>query len=450
MSLLDRDSCDCARSELELFTIPPTQTSIEESRFEPYYPLTSLDRSGPIEFKIISSEDTYLDLNQSFLYFKAKITDRDGQDLKRRVSNTDNTIPDLSSVIPINYSIGTFFERLEVLIANKTVGSTDSLYAYRSYIETLLSYGYEAKHSHLIAGMYHQDIDDLHEHVANDLTANSNKGAKKRWDRTKFSQSFECLGPIHNEMFEQQKLLLSKLPVYLKLHRSNVNFALMARDADAQYSIVFEKAILYVNMKKIASHVRLAHEERLLNTNAKYPVRRVEMKFFTRAANRADLSEPNLVNGILPKRVIIGMVNTVAFNSSLHHNPLAFEDMNVSMIGLRKNGQQYPFNTLNLDIPNDEYMMGYYTLMNATNMWLKDRNNALIPTRDFKKGYALFGFNLAPDDSIGGHFNLVREGNLSLDLRLRTGHNQSITIICYLEYDSIVEISSNRTVIYNE
>ena len=44
ISLIDEDSVDSARSELELLEIQPTQTIIEKSRFEHFYPLITLDR----------------------------------------------------------------------------------------------------------------------------------------------------------------------------------------------------------------------------------------------------------------------------------------------------------------------------------------------------------------------------------------------------------------------
>ena len=66
MSLIDEDSVDSARSELELFEIQPTQTSIEESRFEHFHPLTSLDRGGPVEFKVSLGEDEYIDTNETY------------------------------------------------------------------------------------------------------------------------------------------------------------------------------------------------------------------------------------------------------------------------------------------------------------------------------------------------------------------------------------------------
>lgn len=144
MSLIDEDSVDSARSELELFEIQPTQTSIEESRFEHFYPLTTLDRGGPVEFKVSLGEDEYIDTNETFLYLKATIVDADGKAMAGK-PKAGETIPAKSVVFPINYFIGSCFRQIEVSLNSKPIGGNEGLYPYRAYMETLLSYGAEAK-----------------------------------------------------------------------------------------------------------------------------------------------------------------------------------------------------------------------------------------------------------------------------------------------------------------
>ena len=452
MSLLDTDSCDCARSELELFEIPPTQTSIEESRYEQFYPLTSLDRNTPIEFKIVAAQDEYLDLFQSQLYLKARIVDSSGAALPRARTGNPPALADKTLVFPVNYFPASYFSRVECYINSKPVGNSENLYPYRSYMENTLAYMQDVKQTSLHASMFHPDVSDFEEFSNEELTEDTrNKGAKKRWDRTKFSEPFEMISPIHNSLFQQQKLILSKVPIYLKFHRNNLDFVLMSKLENHPHKIIIDTAILIVNVKKIAPHVRAAHEEKLLSSNAKYPLRKVEMKFFTRAAGRADLSEQNLVNGVLPKRVIMGMVSTEAFNGSKHKNPYNFQDFGISSLVLRKNGIATPFDKMDFNFENDEYMMGYFSLLQSVGLWGHDsKNNGITPTRDYKNGYTLFGFNLSPDESLGDNLNLIKEGHLSFDLRLRAGHAESITIICYLEFDTILEIDSDRNILYNE
>ena len=283
MSLLDSDSCDCARSELELFEIPPTQTSIEESRYEQFFPLTSLDRNTPIEFKIVAAEDEYLDLNNSQLYLKARILDSGGNPLPDARAGDPLVLQDKSFVFPVNYFPASCFSRVECYVSSKPVGNSENLYPYRAHLEKVLSYSRDTTQTTLQASMFHPDMGNMDEFSDAEMTdATTNQGAKTRWDRTKFSQTFETVSPIHNSLFQQQKLILSKVPIYLKFHRNNVDFVLMSKLKDQGYKIVIDTAMLIVNVKRIAAHVRAAHEERLLTSNAKYPLRKVEMKFFTR------------------------------------------------------------------------------------------------------------------------------------------------------------------------
>jgi hypothetical protein len=55
MSLVHKQSKECAKSELDLFDVPPTQTSFESARVVEYYPISNLD-NGLIEFLIIFQE----------------------------------------------------------------------------------------------------------------------------------------------------------------------------------------------------------------------------------------------------------------------------------------------------------------------------------------------------------------------------------------------------------
>ena len=52
MSLVNMNSCICVKSELEIFSVPPTQTSIEDGIVVDYHPIACLVDTGPIEFDI--------------------------------------------------------------------------------------------------------------------------------------------------------------------------------------------------------------------------------------------------------------------------------------------------------------------------------------------------------------------------------------------------------------
>ena len=58
------------KSELNLFSLPPTQTGIESSYWVQYKPVSSVSNQGPIEYIVPGNSDEYLDLPHTLLYVK--------------------------------------------------------------------------------------------------------------------------------------------------------------------------------------------------------------------------------------------------------------------------------------------------------------------------------------------------------------------------------------------
>ena len=74
MDIVHHESRECTKSELDLFTIPATQTSIHKGQWIEYHPLSNITDTGPIEFNVSGTGEEYLDLARTQLYVKAKIT----------------------------------------------------------------------------------------------------------------------------------------------------------------------------------------------------------------------------------------------------------------------------------------------------------------------------------------------------------------------------------------
>lgn len=447
MALVDPCSPDCFKSELDFFNLDPTQTSIEETRLEEFFPLTSLDGDGQIEFKVNVGMDEFVDLNEIWLYTKCKILDGDGNALKEK--DTDGNVLDGSVVFPVNYFQASMFKQIEVLL-NNTLIQTGPLYPFRGYLETTLSFGSDAKSTQLKASMFEADVDNF-DCVDPTKADEKNTGAKARFQRTKYSQPFECLGRIHSELFQQPKLLLNKVTLGLRLHRNTPKFILMAKDATKNYRINIEKSLLLVTVKRVASHVREAIENRLLETNAKYNLRRVEMRFFTKGAERSDISVNNLCSGTIPSQIILGMIKTNAFNGDFKSNPFRFEHFKTSEFNIIRNGVNVPFKPLSLKFQGSDTILAYFQMMHSIGLWNKNKSNGIDPFGTYLNGHTLFAVNLSQDFSNGGNLNLIQEGLISLNLRLEEAKTHSITIIVYLVYPStVLEINQNREIYHHE
>lgn len=454
MALVHEDSLEILKSELELFSIPPTQASIEETRYVEYRPTTTLDKSGPVEFYLPPNDKEYLDLQNTFLYLKMRILDDSGNALKAKTSTSDATIPNASIVYPVNYIHAACFKTVEVQLNNKSCSSNDTMYPYRSYFESLFTYSKASKEEQLIAAMYYKDKNPMDEHTDAITKSGSeqskNTGAVFRFKRTAYSSPFETIGRIHSEIFSQPKLLIGDVAVRLKFHRMDPKFALMSVDADQKYTIAIDTAILFVCQKRISEAVRDAHRETLQKKNILYPVRKVQMKFFTRGPQRSDLTEPNFVTGVLPRRIILGLVSAEGFNGHQHHNPFNFAHFNVKTLILRKNGEALPFQSLEMDFTNKCSLRGYVALMEGTHYLFKNKSMDIRPFVDYPQGYTLYAFDLSQDHSGANSFDLIQQGTISLEIKLAEPSTKGICIVAYLEYDSLIQIDSYYNVKYEQ
>ena len=66
-----KDSSDCSCSSLDLYLLPPTQSSFQKGKSIDYHPITSLSDGGPTEFKVSGSRKDFLDVACSYLYLKS-------------------------------------------------------------------------------------------------------------------------------------------------------------------------------------------------------------------------------------------------------------------------------------------------------------------------------------------------------------------------------------------
>ena len=154
-------SCESAMSNLELFTVPSTHISTEASRYVEHKPISTLDQGSDLHFKIKTDESEYLDFSQSLLHLKCRILAADGGVLRRKVADDDPTVPDRSIVFPVNYLIAAMFKQVEVYLGGRLVSSNDTMYPYRAFLETLLSYDKDVKNEFLAMSLYFPETKDL-------------------------------------------------------------------------------------------------------------------------------------------------------------------------------------------------------------------------------------------------------------------------------------------------
>ena len=119
----------CDKSEVDLFSVPPTQQSLERGRWIDYAPISSVQNPNSAITFLIAGTDEYIDLSKTILTVTGNIMKKDG--------TTKLTGGDQSNVAPVNNFLHSLFRQVDVYLNGKQVTPAMGTYAYRSYIETL-------------------------------------------------------------------------------------------------------------------------------------------------------------------------------------------------------------------------------------------------------------------------------------------------------------------------
>ena len=436
MAFVHDSSCECNKSELDLFTLPPTQTAIESSQWVEYRPISSLSGGAPVQFVVMGSGEEYMDLSETYLQVTAKITKPSGANLV-----TTATAPETGAdagVGPVNNWLHSLFSQVDVSLNERLVTSSTNTYAYRAYLETLLSYGPDAKESHLTASMWYKDTSG---HM--DDTADANAGFVARRKHIKDSSTVTLIGRPHLDICFQDRLLLNGVDFKMRLIRSKDTFCVMGAG-----KVEISDISLFVRKVKVHSSIQLGHINALNKTSAKYPIRRVETKVFSIPKGNLSANQENLFLGQLPKRVVIGLVENTAFSGDSSKNPFNFKHFSADFLALYLDGVQIPSKPLQPDFDNNLYTRSYVSLFTGTGLMSQDQGNH-ISWEDYGKGYTLFAFDLTPDLSDGGHFNVIKQGNLRLELHFQAQLEESVNAIVYAEFDNVIEIDKARNVVFD-
>ena len=365
MSYVHPFSKRCDKSEVDLFSVPPTQQSLERGRWIDYAPISSVQNPDSAITFLIAGTDEYIDLSKTILTVTGNIMKKDG--------TTKLTGGDQSNVAPVNNFLHSLFRQFDVYLNGKQVTPAMGTYGYRSYIETLLNYDVSAKQSQFSSALYYKDTAGKMEETGtlewssqtinykNTTNQNAsvkvyapptgNAGFAKRHQFITNGNQFVLSGPIFSDIFMTDRLLLNMMDLKVVLNRSTDNFSLMeiGNDSDPiEPKVHLTDVVLKIRKVKVDQAVSDGVERMLKQTPALYPIRRVECKILTIPEQLPNIRQDNIFSGIIPKSFVFGLVHVDAYNGVYGKNPYNFQHFGVTNISLTANGQEIPFKQLTL------------------------------------------------------------------------------------------------------
>ena len=131
---------ECAKSELDLFSVPHTQTAIVDGSWDTIYPYPDFEQGATIRFDITGTNNHYISLAETELHMTISV--------KKSPTDTtgiSNAATGAVSVSVVNNIMHSMFEQVQVHLNNVNVDNSNRSYHYRAYVENLLCYSKEAK-----------------------------------------------------------------------------------------------------------------------------------------------------------------------------------------------------------------------------------------------------------------------------------------------------------------
>jgi hypothetical protein len=429
MAFINSHKQPVVNTELDLFTVPPTQDSVEAGHFVTYRPISTITPNAPIEFTVPSGGAEYIDLSQTMLYLKVKIE-------KQHAENAQ-----ADECGPINNLIHSLFSQVDVFLNGKCVSPPSNNYHYRAYIANLFNYGSDAQKSHLTTSLWYKD-------TSGHFNASAlNDGYLSRRELTRDNKSFDMIAPLHIDLKSTSKYLINGVELSIKLNQAKPEFFMLSTSAQPRCTVSIEEAELFVRKVQINPSVLVGHARALALGTAKYPITRVEVKTVTIPAGVQNKSLDSLFTGQMPTRCIVGFVKNSSFNGTYNSNPFEFKHFNLSYFSFYMDGLQIPSKAFTPQFTDDLYIREYNSLFDGSGIFHKDVG-LNIGREDYAKGYCLICTDMTPDLSCHeGHWCLIKNGNLRLELRFKEALADTITVVCFAEFDNLIEIDSNRNII---
>lgn len=420
---------ECVHSALCIFDKPSVQTDIQRNNVVDYYPISSISGSGPIEFHVPGNSEEYIDLNDTKLYVKFKVTRADGKNIEAADKVGLNNLP-----------IASLFQDVALTVSETQVEGGQMTYPYLSYFKVMSQFQPDAQKSHMEAFGWYKD-------EGGKFDSETNAGFKIRSELIKGSQLVELEGPLYSDFMMQERYLISQTDLRIKLTPSKPEFVLNAYGGTKDFKIAFEKVVLYVHRVEVNPSVINGHTTGMKRQNAIYPLLHSELITFTIPKGQKSYTKDRLFPDQAPKMLMVAMVDNDAFNGDIKKNPFHFQHFDLNKIALYNDGRSIPGRPMEPDYDNGLYLQAYTNTMRALGYYNNDDTNGLT-AKEFASGYNIYAFDLTPEKNVASNY---RQGFINKNLRLELYFDKdlasTINVLLYGVFDSQLEITQLRDVI---
>ena len=420
------DDIEVTSSGLDLFTPPPVDVVLQEGKTVQLSPINTSGDNGPFEFIISKDVDHFIYLPMTRLEGCIEVLKEDGSSVKEE-----------DQITVVNLFAQTIFKQVEVEVNGTQVADiSSSTYPYKAFIETKLSYGRDAKNSHLQVEGWVDDNLDYINHV--DDYASGDAVRHKL-----IEQKFYFSNVVHVDFFQIERYLLPNIQVKIKFLKNADNFTLFTIVDNCKIKVTDLK--LNIRKIRIAPEWHATIERNLAQEPAIYPFTQNKINTFLIPAGYKSFNYQNIVDGNLPKTLIIGFLHTNAYNGDHHVNSFWFNHYGLNYLNLKVNGMPFYPTPLTPDYGNKKYSREFRLLYD--NIGTHHSNLCVdVSFAEFEANTNFYAFDFTPDLNNSARLHQTKSGHIDVDLGFGGDLTHGIYMVVYYSMKQVMLIDSTRKV----
>ena len=377
-------------------------------------------QGAPIEFYVRGADGLSIDLNNSLVEVKVKLTKDDATDI-----GVDDVVG------PVNDLFNSLFSTVELEVAGVLVTEPNTKYPYRAMIENLINYGKDVQDTRLLCEGWTKDTSG--QMGITDPTGD-NAGLKTRTTWFTLSKTVTLCGRPHLDHFHQEKLIPPSVDLKLRLVPNSHKFLLKTKAGtqaapQVNYKVQIVSANFIVQTKVFSPSFLMAQEKLLQTNNFVLPMNKVDPKTLMLPTGTSQIEFDNVYQGKLPDLVTLAFVADADMAGGYQNNPFNFQNFGVNYLAMQANGDLVPRIPYQPNFTTGDYISDYLTVMralgqdNGPNCW------NLTPT-EWANGYNIYAFKLTPGP-IGTVRSAARVGSVRLILKFAAATQANITVIMH-------------------
>ena len=350
-----------------------------------------------MKFSVQALED-YVDLNRSYFVV----------DLRLSTSGTNGIVADANSASDANntkftYAVNnlahTIFKQINVRFNGTLMTEQTDTYAYSAFFQTLLNYSRDDGETLLqpqgwvnflnvtptladggvnddisITAGYAHNNDNLHKTLTTPFRGNA---------------VVRLIMRPYLPAFHTGKVMVPGVEMNFELHFNSPDFytfsTLTSGTGVKRYVTLREQDVdITLHLCRLSLnpdvYSTLEGERKLRKQVVKYPVVRGQIRTFTFNGATTVWTQDNLFLNRVPQRMIVGILDSTAFNGAKEKYPFAFQSKGVTSVRQFIEEEEYPYVTLELtgnSALNDR--MGHYRFLEAAGAVAKHREFMVKP-----------------------------------------------------------------------